>query len=86
MYFWFLQNPGIVYAIFLAGFILEGFFIVGFFTKKFDMILFIISLLLPFGFWFMADALFYEMAILSLTLLAPSTIEKLQAYRFRTAS
>ncbi|MEO6894402.1 MAG: hypothetical protein ABI136_05150 [Ginsengibacter sp.] len=80
MYFWFLQNPGIVYTIYLAGFILEGFFIVGFFTKKFDRYLFIISLLLPFGFWFMADALFYEMAILSLTLLPVLTIARFQHY------
>lgn len=83
-YFWFLQNPGIVYVIYLAGFILEGLFIVGFFTRKFDRYLFVISLLLPLGFWFMADAMFYEMIILSLTLLPLSLIEKFGVYRPKT--
>ena len=84
IYFWFLQHPSFVQAFYLSGFILEGVFIVGFFTKKFDRFLFVISLLLPFGFWFMADALFYEMMILSLTLLPLSTIERLRTYRFKT--
>jgi hypothetical protein len=84
IYFWFSQHPVLVQSFYVAGFILEGLFIVGFFTKKFDYYLFIISLLLPFGFWFMADVLFYEMAVLSLTLLPFSFIDKLRAYRFKT--
>jgi hypothetical protein len=32
---------------------------------------------LPLGFWFLADAVFYEMAVLSLTLLPAATIAKL---------
>lgn len=76
IYFWFLQNPPVADAIYLTGFILEGSFIVGFFTHKWDRFLLVISLLLPLGFWFMADAMFYEMIILSLTLLPLSSIKK----------
>jgi hypothetical protein len=36
------------------------------------------------GFWFMADAMFYEMIILSLTLLPLSLIEKFGAYSPKT--
>jgi len=76
-YWWSLNHPFFLQVIFLSGFILEGVFIIGFFTTKYDRILFFVSLLLPFGFWFMADAVFYEMAILSLTLLPHATIAKL---------
>jgi hypothetical protein len=69
VYYWFLQHAGLVNALFIAGFVLEGLFIIGFFTRKFDRYLFILSLLLPFGFWFTADALFFELLILSITLL-----------------
>jgi|SRR6185437_2013 len=81
IYFWFVNHPVFVEVIFFAGFILEGLFLIGFFTKKFDRYLFIISLLLPFGFWFIADAVFYEMVILSLTLLPVSAIEKFSDQR-----
>lgn len=76
IYFWFLGHPFFIQILFLTGFILEGFFIVGFFTKKFDKILFIISLLLPIGFWFMSDAFFFEMLILSITLVPYDIIFK----------
>ena len=76
VYWWFLNHPFLVEVIFLSGIILEGVFIIGFFTRKYDKALFFISLILPLGFWFMADAVFYEMVILSLTLLPVSTIEK----------
>jgi hypothetical protein len=82
IYFWFLGHPFFVEVIFFTGFILEGLFIIGFFTKKFDRLLFIISLLLPFGFWFMADAVFYELVILSITLLPVSAIAKFSERRF----
>ena len=82
IYFWVLNHPFFTEAIFFAGFILEGLFIIGFFTKKFDCVLFIISLLLPFGFWFMADAVFYELVILSVTLLPVSAIVKFSERRF----
>ncbi|MEO8821542.1 MAG: hypothetical protein ABI374_11910 [Ginsengibacter sp.] len=76
IYFWLLNNPIFIEVIFFAGFILEGFFIVGFFTRKYDKALFFISLILPIGFWFLADAVFYEQVILSLTLLPVATIIK----------
>lgn len=69
IYFWFLKNPFLIELFFLAGFIFEGLFTVGFFTRKFDKVLFFISLLLPIGFWFLSDAFFFEMLILSITLL-----------------
>ena len=69
IYFWFLDNPTFTHVIFITGFIMEGLFIIGFFTKKYDKLLFSISVILPVGFWFFADALFFEQLILSLTLL-----------------
>lgn len=84
LYVWFFNHPVFLETIFLSGFFLEGVFIIGFFTRKYDKILFIISLLLPFGFWFLADAVFYEMVILSLTLLPVSTITKFSNYRPKT--
>ena len=69
IYFYFLDHPGFTQFFLISGFVLEGTFIIGFFTKKYDRYLFIISLLLPFGFWFFADAVFVEQLILSLTLL-----------------
>jgi len=47
---------------------MEGFFIVGFFTRKYDRYLFILSILLPVGFWLIADANFVEFIILNLTI------------------
>ena len=79
VYFWFINHPSLLQLLYVTGFVLEGLFIIGFFTKKWDPVLFIISLILPLGFWFMADALFYEMALFSLTLLSPSVIAKLRA-------
>lgn len=79
VYFWFINHPSLLQLLYVTGFVLEGLFIIGFFTKKWDPVLFIISLILPLGFWFMADALFYEMVLFSLTLLSPSVIAKLRA-------
>ncbi len=76
IYFWFLDNPVLVEIFFISGFVLEGVFIIGFFTRKYDKVLFFISLLLPFGFWFLADAMFYEMIVLSLTLLPVAAIAR----------
>jgi len=79
VYFWFINHPSLLQVLYVTGFVMEGLFIIGFFTKKYDPVLFIISLILPLGFWFMADALFYEMILFSLTLLSPSVIAKLRA-------
>lgn len=68
VYEWFLQHPGLLQFLYIAGFVLEGVFIIGFFTKKADRYLFILSFLLIFGFWFMAEAHFFELLILNLTL------------------
>jgi hypothetical protein len=77
--YWFLQHAGWTYILFLLGLVLEGMFLVGFFTKKYDKQLFVLSLLCPLGFWFMADAYFYELLIWSLTLYVPF-------YRYATPS
>lgn len=69
IYFFFLNRPVLTAVLFFVGFLLEGVFIIGFFTKKFDRYLFVLSLILPFGFWFFADAVFWENILLSLTLL-----------------
>jgi hypothetical protein len=65
---WLLSHPQLVNVFFSAGFLLEGLFIAGFFTKRFDKGLLIVSILLVIGFWLMADAHFFELLILSLTL------------------
>jgi len=69
IYIWLLDHPSFANAVFISGFIMEGLFIIGFFTKKLDGYLFFLSIILPVGFWFFADALFFEQLILSLTLL-----------------
>ncbi len=68
IYTWFFNHPGVLQFLFVSGIFIEGVFIVGFFTKRFDRLLFFLSLLLPLGFWFFADALFFEQVIFSLTL------------------
>lgn len=65
---WLLQHPAWVNGGYIAGMIMEGLFIVGFFTKKFDQYLFVLAILLPIGFWLIADAYFFELIILNLTL------------------
>ncbi len=70
MYTWLLQHPGMVQIIFITGFILEGCFIIGFFTKRFDRYLLVMSVLLPVGFLFLSDAFFFELLILSFTLIS----------------
>lgn len=68
IYNWLLQRETLMQILFVAGCILEGVFIVGFFTKRYDRYLFIVSILLPMGFWLMADAFFIELLLLSCTL------------------
>jgi hypothetical protein len=69
IYAWLLAHPGLIHGIFLTGFILEGLFLVGFFTKRYDKILLVISILLPVGFLFLSNAFFFELLILSFTLI-----------------
>jgi hypothetical protein len=69
LYRWLLQHPALVNGAYTAGMIMEGLFIVGFFTRKFDRYLFALAILLPTGFWLMADAYFFEFLILNLTLI-----------------
>jgi hypothetical protein len=68
-YKWLLSHPQLVNALFTTGFIIEGVFIIGFFTKKFDHLLAALSVLLVTGFWLVADAHFFELLILSATLI-----------------
>lgn len=69
IYQWFLQYPALLQCLYITGIVLEGVFVIGFFTRKADRFLFILSILLVIGFWFMADAYFFELWILSLTLI-----------------
>jgi hypothetical protein len=62
-------HPGWADILFKTGFILEGVFIVGFFTRRYDLHLVIISILLAIGFFFMADAFAFELLILNFTLI-----------------
>lgn len=67
-YWWLLQNPAIPNAMYIAGFIIEGMFIIGFFTKRYDKYLLFFSIIMITGFWLLADALFFQLLILSFTL------------------
>lgn len=69
-YTWFLQHPLLIQWLFNIGIVLEGLFIAGFFTKRFDKFLFIISIILPFGFFIFANAFFFELTILSFTFMS----------------
>ncbi len=73
-YTWLLEHPTIVQTLFITGFIMEGCFVVGFFTKRFDRCLLVMSVLLPFGFLFLSDAFFFELTILSFTLVNFSSL------------
>lgn len=68
LYRWLLLHPALVSGTYIAGVIMEGLFLIGFFTRKYDKFLLILSILLPLGFWFTADAYFFELLILSITL------------------
>jgi hypothetical protein len=68
-YRWLLSHPPLVNALFTTGVIVEGIFIIGFFTKKFDHLLAALSVLLVTGFWLVADAHFFELLLLSWTLI-----------------
>jgi len=68
IYYWFLQHPTFTGWLFRLGWIAEGLFLMGFFTRRFDRGLLLIWLLLPFGFLFFADAFFFELYVLGLTL------------------
>lgn len=67
-YWWLLENPFWANAMYVGGFIIEGLFMVGFFTKKYDKYLLLFSLIMVIGFWLLADALFFQLLILSFTL------------------
>jgi hypothetical protein len=67
VYRWFLLHPSVANWLFKAGILAEGTFLLGFFTTKFDRYLFLLSILLPVGFLFFADAFFFELIILSFT-------------------
>ena len=67
VYSWVFQHPAIPDLVFKAGFIAEGLFVVGFFTRRADKYLFVLTILLPLGFLFVADAMFFELAFLSVT-------------------
>jgi hypothetical protein len=69
LYRWLLQHPGWVNGGYIAGVVMEAVFIIGFFTRKYDTCLFVLSMLLPIGFWLIADAYFFQLMILNLTLI-----------------
>ena len=66
IYYYFFRHPWIADLFMKAGFIMEGCFLIGFFTYRFDKYLFILCILLPLGFLFMADAFFFELSFLSI--------------------
>ena len=66
VYYWLISHAAIPDILLKMGFILEGLFIIGFFTRRFDKYLFLLAILLPLGFLLMADALFFELAFLSI--------------------
>ena len=69
IYTWLLQNPFLANAMYIGGFILEGMFFIGFFTRKYDKYLLANSIILIIGFWFLADAFFFPLLVMSFTLI-----------------
>jgi hypothetical protein len=67
-YQWLLHNPVWANAMYIAGFIIEGTFLIGFFTTRYDKYLLLLSIIMITGFWFLADAFFFQLLILSFTL------------------
>jgi hypothetical protein len=74
IYYFCFRHPWMPDIIMKTGFLMEGFFLVGFFSYRFDKYLFIMSILLPLGFLFVADALFFELAFLSITFYKNQTV------------
>jgi hypothetical protein len=69
LYYWLLRHDAITDLLFKTGFFLEGLFLLGFITRRFDKLLFLVSLVLQIGFYLFADLVYWELLILSLTLL-----------------
>ncbi len=68
-YSWLLLHPSFLHGLFITGLIAEGCFIIGFFTRRFDKYLFLLSILMPIGFYLFSDAFFFEILVLSFTLI-----------------
>ncbi|HEY4154172.1 MAG TPA: hypothetical protein VGM24_02065 [Puia sp.] len=66
IYSWMILHPQVPALLSAAGFMLEGLFIIGFFTRRMDRGLFLLSIILPLGFLFMADTLFLELIFLAI--------------------
>jgi hypothetical protein len=68
-YHFLFEHPILTFTLGLIGIVLEGIFLIGFFSKKWDMALFYISIVIHFSFWIFADAFEFPLLILSLTLI-----------------
>ncbi len=75
VYYFLFQNPVLPDILMKTGFLMEGVFIIGFFTRRFDNYLFLFSILLTLGFLFMADALFLEVAFLTIVFYKSAAVD-----------
>ena len=64
-----LLHPYFLFLIGLIGLLLEALFLIGFFTKKYDSYLFFLGIFIHCFFWIFADAFYFPILLISLSLL-----------------
>jgi hypothetical protein len=72
-----IANSGVSHLLLIVNIILQLIFILGFFTKKFDMLLFALSVIFVIANYYVMGIMSFELLILNLTLL---DWEKIEAY------
>ncbi len=71
---WCIDHPTLLTILFVFAILGEGLFIIGFFTKKFDWLLFALSILFHIATFLTMDVVFFELWMLSLTFLPWQTL------------
>lgn len=71
---WIIDHPTLLMILFILTILGEGLFIIGFFTKRFDLVLFFLSIVFHIATFITVDVVFFELWILSLVFLPWNTI------------
>lgn len=86
LYYFFLQRPVLLNIGAKIVFLMEGLFVIGFFTKKCDLFLLALSVLIPISTFLFADTLFFESLPASLVFIPEKYWQKLlRAFPYRKA-
>jgi hypothetical protein len=64
-----LLHPYLLFLMGLMGLLFEALFLIGFFTKKYDSYLFFLGIFIHCFFWIFADAFYFPILLISLSLL-----------------